>query len=584
MGTYIGDVYVPNIGKISEPESGSIEVIKGLNIRRPLTVWHPSDLMSFDMEGILYTTGGKDAEDYADDLRALLRDPSYNFFDFAERKGFLALSAVPKLDRSAEKALVIPYSIDAMFHPDSQFTRQYKTSPKEYDNDWSITLGSDECENYVALPYGSSYSGGDNDSITRTGAEGSIAFVKATTNNDILFDVDDEYEVGECRVWDTSTADPSSGKRVYNIDHDFENDVAIGNSFIRLNLTNGVNFTHSWVYDGSQWKNIYWKMRFASVSGSSDYDLSFRKVSFEEISPDRIVAYGDVVHTDTKERIEFKIEMDRFNVRISKKSGSLASGWIQFHLHQYTDRRFLYEAVSDIVNDSLFDSTQFQRKEYIVQFNPTINYIMVCVTLDSGSTGFTVYPEGSPFEGAYIESIVSNSIHICNLPTDTSDLFFEAESMTLYDGAVADYTGSDASPKTGTTGVRLPVQNAKCEYPYESYPLGTYRMFARVKDTNQVTNDTELYCYNTTDNVGVHSDSQTASSSFGYLYTDVTLDSDDEGDNIVWGVRKATSDSNTIYVDYILLMPLVLDNGNGVKQIAHQSLVNQNLKRQLVLR
>jgi len=197
-----------------------------------------------------------------------------------------------------------------------------------------------------------------------------------------------------------------------------------------------------------------------------------------------------------------------------------------------------------------------------------------------------LYPSGSPFSGIYL-NVYTNSLHISNLPIETSNFFKECEDMTQGSG-VTYYTGTDASPKSGNTGSTLDAQNENVSYTLTggtTLPLGTYKLFIRAKDSNQVSDDLGITIHNDTDGTDVITPTtKTLTSSWAYYDVDVTFASDDDGDTITVKLNKETADANTIDLDYVLWIPLVLDNGNGVKQIAHQSLVNQNLKRQLVLR
>jgi hypothetical protein len=88
-------------------------------------------------------------------------------------------------------------------------------------------------------------------------------------------------------------------------------------------------------------------------------------------------------------------------------------------------------------------------------------------------------------------------------------------------------------------------------------PEGNYKMFARIRDQNNVTDDIELKISNYTDSVDIASDTftSTLNDMFVPVYSihmvDFTIDSADVGDTIRFFVDKATATANNIYVDFL---------------------------------
>lgn len=167
---------------------------------------------------------------------------------------------------------------------------------------------------------------------------------------------------------------------------------------------------------------------------------------------------------------------------------------------------------------------------------------------------------------------------------NVSSLFKECEDMNPSSG-VTYYTGTDASPKSGNTGMTFDAQSEFCAYtivPGTDLPLGKYKLFVRAKDSAQVTDDLTIYIHNNMDVRVVTNTSRTLTGAWSYVSTDVVLDSDDEGDDVAIFIQKKTTTANTIDVDYVLWVPISLDNGNGPQDIAHQALVDKQLKRELV--
>jgi hypothetical protein len=122
----------------------------------------------------------------------------------------------------------------------------------------------------------------------------------------------------------------------------------------------------------------------------------------------------------------------------------------------------------------------------------------------------------------------------------------------------AEYDDSDAT--NGTT-MRLYASSSYLRYKLIQndivLPEGNYKMFARIRDQNNVTDDIELKISNYTDSVDIASDTftSTLNDMFVPVYSihmvDFTIDSADVGDTIRFFVDKATATANNIYVDFL---------------------------------
>lgn len=128
---------------------------------------------------------------------------------------------------------------------------------------------------------------------------------------------------------------------------------------------------------------------------------------------------------------------------------------------------------------------------------------------------------------------------------------YEAEECTDV-GTVTDVSDSDASEGQAASFSEHDA-GIKFTLPQADYrlPAGTYDVFARVKDSNQVASDVELEVYNETDSVSLVSSKKTVAGSYGLYTASFTVDSDDAGDAIRFGVFKDTATANTIYVDFL---------------------------------
>lgn len=278
MGMYIGDIYVPFVSEFSVDKlKKKTEVVKHCDSRVPAHLAEfQSDLRTAKLAGTLLQTAVKTVDQYAEDLQgAADRSAAYNFLhDFQSRTGWLSL-ADADIPKSAETT-IRKYSLSGMFMPKSKYQPRFHTAPQIIANDFSLVLGSNGCDCYVPLPVGATYGGGDGSTISRTTKDGTVTLVKATTNNDVLFDLDaDEVDVGECKVWDDmNEASEANWVRVFSPDHEFTDEMPIAeNGLIRMQT-----YYHNlsiYGYVDSSWVTLFswhhwWNMKSLRLSISPD--------------------------------------------------------------------------------------------------------------------------------------------------------------------------------------------------------------------------------------------------------------------------------------------------------------------------
>nr|WP_244603669.1 hypothetical protein [Methanococcoides sp. AM1] len=128
---------------------------------------------------------------------------------------------------------------------------------------------------------------------------------------------------------------------------------------------------------------------------------------------------------------------------------------------------------------------------------------------------------------------------------------YEAEVCTDV-GSVTDVSDSNASAGMAAS---FSAQNAGIKFALTQadyrLPAGTYDIFARIRDSNQVASDIELEVYNETDSTSLVSSKKTVTSSYDLYTASFTVDSGDADDTIRFGVFKDTVTTNTIYVDFL---------------------------------
>ncbi|MCK5012708.1 MAG: hypothetical protein KAS66_02725 [Candidatus Omnitrophica bacterium] len=208
MGVYVGDINIPYVSEFSVNNADKpIEIIKHLGNVVPHVAEFQTDVLNATLSGTLFQASGdlRDVDQYVEDLTALVdRWGWFNYIhNYQNRSGWLILSSGDPTTKSADSILLREYSISGRFMPKSKYQSRMHTAPVILSNPWSHVLGTDDCDNYVAIPIGATYSGGDGSTITRSSEDGTITLVLATTDNDIYFDLSaDEAEVGECKIFD----------------------------------------------------------------------------------------------------------------------------------------------------------------------------------------------------------------------------------------------------------------------------------------------------------------------------------------------------------------------------------------------
>jgi hypothetical protein len=80
-------------------------------------------------------------------------------------------------------------------------------------------------------------------------------------------------------------------------------------------------------------------------------------------------------------------------------------------------------------------------------------------------------------------------------------------------------------------------------------PVGDYTLFARAYDSNQVSDDFELFVYNESELSTLVAGTSTLESTYGFVLLNFAITSSEENDEIRFYSRKYTGTANTIYVD-----------------------------------
>lgn len=595
MGVYIGSIWVPYVS-LFDVDRGNrrVEIVKHIDKEvPPHFAEFPNPILSANIQGTLIqnSTSPKTADDYAEDILSLLdkKSPFNYIHSYQGRSGWLSVGDAES-PNDADTPLSREYTITGNFLPANTYRPRMISNPAIITNAFSLTLGSDGCDNYIPLPKGADVSGVYT-TIIRTTKDGDLTLVKDNSGDGVVFDfTEDEFDAGECKVWDSITGGniiESSWKRVYNEDHEFTGDCIIENGIIRYKLPKISSSSYIYIYIDSSWTVL-------SIP-KARYDSSPTIVAANLYKV--IGISNDEVKVKTKYEISGKYYYEICTVRrgnyfldrvsiIDNQAAFYDS--IHYDFIQNNMRFGLVEG--DTLLDGLMDTSGVyygsNGDNFTLALDPAVPYICIGASTVNDikeclSSGRVVY--------MYQQAASAAQDHMwCGaIPFyDCTNLFKECESMNHVNTSF--YTGTDASPKTGNTGLILDSSTSRAEYSFiagTDLPLGTYRLFIRCKDSAQIIDDLQISVYNTTDSTFVLDYVyKTLTAAWGYVSVDVTISDDDDGDYMRVKLCKTLATANTIDLDYVLWVPISSTTGNFPRDVAHQALCESNLRRELVAR
>ncbi len=561
----IGAIDFAYIKDIDKPKSRPAELVWGAGLSGPIPFEDTAEPEKITIMGTLVknATFTKVLDQQIEDLLALAYlNAAYNSVNITDLKGFLSVSGVkPKV--SASKVGLREVSLDTWLYPGAQYQRYIATNPLIIANDFSLTFGAGGCDNYIPLPIGATYSGGDSSIITRVGKDGTITLVKANTSKNIKFDlVADEVNVGECKVWDTVVAgdtNESNWIRVFNTDHKFTGDMVVENGLVRWKLTTEL-LIYSWA---SAWQ---YESRAYTQNAGGHTAIKLNKINSIN---------SNIVSINVNWTIDGSIFTDEITIYMGSQSIYFKATGISYRGVITNGRRFAF-VEGDTLYDGMFLTTGGYQgtntDNYSILIDPSITRILISCTNKNdnriwnsgsgGAPGNTIFNQYSLLTNVLRHAVAY--IYFSNI----ANLLKECEAMTQGSG-VAFYTGADASPTTGNTGSTLDAQTEEVDYTQAASALGhgatgnsTYKLFVRAKDSAQIANDLRIKVENTTDVTVLANVTKTLTAAWAYYSVDVTLGSTDATtDNIKVTLSKDTATANTINLDYVMWIPITLDNG-----------------------
>jgi len=212
------------------------------------------------MTGTLLQDSGvlQEIDDMAESLKGLIdRAASFNYLHaLSSRTGWLSIGTAES-PKDADSIVTRLFTLEGHFLPKSLYQTRMHSAPVILTNDFSFVLGTNDCDNYIALPIGATYLGGDGSSINRSSKDGTITLVLATTLSNIKWDIGEADTLnGECKVFDENGVAEASWIPVFSKDREFGGDVVIENGLYRVIFDPATEYITIYYWSGAAYTKI----------------------------------------------------------------------------------------------------------------------------------------------------------------------------------------------------------------------------------------------------------------------------------------------------------------------------------------
>lgn len=418
-------------------------------------------------------------------------------------------------------------------------------------NDFGITAEAVDIYPYAVAAGKSVYDMTPSETVTTATGDVSIYDVKDVSEIHVSDDID---AAGDCEVWDTVTTgdkDESNWIRVYDESHVFTGDTIVQNGLICFKVTSSGN-AYIYVNINNMWTHSRWT-------------YSLFTIDFILITPDVV---------------EFTYERSTTNSGTCKiKRGVNYIESVSANINIFidmTDMRFVITSNGVIFDGYTSNLTTSVSKtvdtdtQYAISITPGEYEYIDTVYASSGDTVIYARPNN---DGINALSITSTTRRHGAIPYN-SQMYWEAEDMVGVTGG-SYYTGVDAYPFTGNTGVVLSVIGAKTGAPSATFVAGTYTVFIRGLSPDAI--GTQFRFYDSLGSVVQTVAIPAFDSSFSIKSADITLTEEDAAQITSVEIYNIYDGSATL--DYILIVPTGL-----IEQTALRSLVETTAtESQLIL-
>lgn len=440
---------------------------------------------------------------------------------------------------------------------DDWFTEADLSTSSIVTNDYGITADSLDIIPY-AISEGDSVSDINNHVLpvaeTVNTISGNVSLVDVRGLNTIRVRDTAYTNAGECKVWDTVTTgntNENTWKRVFVTDWVFTGDTVIENGLIKVvspAASNGIR-----VYNSA-----------TTVLICSYY--CFGDLSLISISTDRV---------------EFKFSDVGDFTTVTSYSGThwlcrgscvLAHDHMVFYPAAYDALTYSITKRFMLINEQLYDAAVLKTSqivttvttETIASFNITDSTIGIYITNKTPDSVRPVYTSGTTWSSFRITKENFKTLRradVGSIPFNCSMLYFEAESMGLSNGAVY-YTGTDAYPGSGNTGITLQVTGSKTYSNPISFSTGDYLVFMRAQSPGSGRLSLNLYS-----GVNVQKSVRLPSADTAFSLVSATLSISSADAQVIDNFKIYNGTTDPVTIDYILFIPISL-----IKKYAQRAL------------
>lgn len=464
------------------------------------------------------------------------------------------------------------------------------------NNDFGLDIGINGTNAFVPLPIGTTYSGGDGVSVTRSSKDGTVTLVRANTK-DIKFSMNGfELNVGECKLFDTVTADnvtETTWHSVMNEYRNFTGDIVIENGLVRIKIpkTEAAGQIDVYYWTGSAWSTAIpvtltrtGTTHFGTVVKNIVKQLTFDAIQVMTIWKQTDNGVMNSYITMHRGQYGYDIEFEGvggITTTAAKEAGSDTCRIVTYHdgIDGYLFDSTLASTIQDITYNTGGDN-------YIVGLDTTNGAIFVR-SVRKATTGATstetkgIMDTAMGTKGVSVDMKTHVGYNAIIPKSGLSNYIKQAEDMTLT-GATS-YVDATA---IGGNCIRMAALNDKATYTFVAgtdVPLGTYKMFIRARQSSSsVTGDLRVYA-NADPLLGTTTVDMTVSqvaTSWTIYTADLVLNPESDTKTITVEIQKMKTDSTNLDVDCVVLVPRQYFNasgattGNGPLDVAHQALVS----------
>jgi len=421
-------------------------------------------------------------------------------------------------------------------------------------------------------------------------------------NFDSKYDLEDaDVNKGVCEIWD---GDPDGvGVQVFDEDHEFAGDCYIQNGLVRFHIAEGIiRGLVLWGYISGAWLNTR-----AYIQGYAVEHPYLQKIEFYSVNKIAVIIHlHDIADDDDPNWGTYRITLERgsyfFRVEVIERvpmpaHPTLYMSQVAPYLHFNYGGDAELEKIADADLTINADAQNTQSDNFTVALDEGVAYMLFFAFLKK-PTGTWSYWTNRYYDTYFYAGFADmkegeNEFYYGVIPFSLSaNLFREAEYC--FDQGWYGATPPDKfDPGVGesATVVRFDAQNENIFYQFvgvTDLPVGRYFALIRSYGVGAVQNyRVRAWCtaaggyFLNQEKAWVTKQAQNAAWTYHGIIFDITTEED--GDTIQIEAEQNNAGPNTVYIDYILLIPI--SNGESWPQdLSHSALRGRDQNKKVYVR